>query len=408
MVGLRYKLALTAAQEQSCVRWEGICRAVWNTGLDQYRHAWRSNKVRPRDAQVWPGFAVQCAELAAAKKQPGLDWLTDAPTHVLQQTLRDLDQAVRRHSPWRTHFRSQRRSAPSLRFPAGKAIVVEQLSGRWGRVKLPKLGVVKFRMSRPVAGEIRSATISRDQLGWHISILVDDGQAVAEPGSHHGPAVGIDRGVVHALALSDGTFLDPRTPFTSAREGKFEKGLRRRLARQQRGSARAAVTKARIAKVKAKQARRRKDYAAKAAYKLTSRYGLVVLEKLPTAQMTRSARGTVEVPGKNVKAKSGLNRSILDQGWHAIALAIESAARRSGTRVAYVPAAYTSQMCSECGHTARMNREKQAEFCCRGCGFEDNADTNAAINVLAAGLAASGRGGLPLGRPQKRQTLDAA
>ena len=212
LVELRYKLALTAAQEQSCVRWVGICRAVWNTGLDQYRHAWRSHKARPKDAPVWPGFAVQCAELAAAKKQPGLDWLTDAPTHVLQQTLRDLDQAIRRHNPWRTHFRSQRRSAPSLRFPAGKAIVVEQLSGRWGRLKLPKLGAVKFRMPRPVAGEIRSATITHDQLGWHISILVDDGQAVAKPGSHHGPAVGIDRGVVHALALSDGTFLDPTWP----------------------------------------------------------------------------------------------------------------------------------------------------------------------------------------------------
>jgi len=159
LVGLRYKLVLTAAQEQSCVRWEGICRAVWNTGLDQYRHAWRSNKARPKDAQVWPGFAVQCAELAAAKKQPGLDWLTDAPTHVLQQTLRDLDQAIRRHNPWRTHFRSQRRSAPSLRFPAGKAIVVEQLSGRWGRLKLPKLGAVKFRMPRPALSLLLSGVV---------------------------------------------------------------------------------------------------------------------------------------------------------------------------------------------------------------------------------------------------------
>jgi putative transposase len=113
----------------------------------------------------------------------------------------------------------------------------------------------------------------------------------------------------------------------------------------------------------------------------------VVVEDLKTKNMTRSAKGTLEHPGRNVRAKSGLNRAILAKGWHQFALALTSAARCTGTTVVKVPAAFTSQRCSTCGHVDPKSRESQAVFRYTSCAHYEHADVNAAKNILAAGLA---------------------
>ncbi|WP_240979543.1 hypothetical protein [Streptomyces sp. HNM0574] len=122
-----------------CEEFGNICRAVWNTGLDQRR------QYRLRGA--WMNYVPQAAELADAKREHS--WLRAAPSHVLQQTLRDLDRACRDHGTFKVRWRSKNRWAPSFRFPAGNLIAVERLGRKWGRVKLPKLGWVRFRWSRP-------------------------------------------------------------------------------------------------------------------------------------------------------------------------------------------------------------------------------------------------------------------
>lgn len=164
LVGRKYRVAFTAEQVDLSHLIGDACRAVWNTGLEQRREYRRGG--------AFMNYVQQSAELTQAKME--FRWLAQAPSHCLQQTLMDLDRACRDHGTFRVQWRSQRRWVPSFRFPDGRGIRVERLSRRWGRAKLPKLGWVRFRFSRPLDGDVRSATISRDGDVWFVSFLVDD------------------------------------------------------------------------------------------------------------------------------------------------------------------------------------------------------------------------------------------
>ncbi|MFC3982648.1 RNA-guided endonuclease InsQ/TnpB family protein [Streptosporangium jomthongense] len=387
--GRRYRIEFTPAQTAFAEQIGGICRSVWNTGLQQRR------EYRRRGAFI--GYAEQCRQLADAKRDFG--WMSDAPSHVLQQTLKDLDQAVKTHGAWKVRWRSHRRWSPSFRFPDAKQIVVERIGRRWGRVKLPKFGWVRFRWSRPLGGVLRSATITRDGGNWFVSFLVEDGKTTPE--THPGPAVGIDRGVVVAAITSDGTFHD--RPFITSGETQRYRRLQQQLARTRKGGNRRKRVVAELGAVMRRVRSRRADFNAQLAATLTVRYGTLVLEDLNTRNMTASAKGTVERPGSRVAQKSGLNKSILDKGWYGLEFAVNNAVRHTGSKVIKVPAAYTSQTCSACGVVDAASRESQARFACTSCGHVEHADVNAAKNIKAAGQAVSGRGDLAIRRSVKRQ-----
>jgi putative transposase len=308
------------------------------------------------------------------------------PAHCLQQTLMDLDKACRTHGSHRVRWRSSRRWRPSFRFAEGNKMVIERLNGRHARVKLPKLGWVRFRLSRPLDGAlIRSATLTRDGEHWFMSFLIDDGCATTERHARPGSAVGVDRGVAVAIATSDGVLTD--RDFLTAGERRRALGLQRRLSRSAPHSRNRAKTRQALAVIRARERHRRHDFCSVTAHELATHHELVVLEALRIQQMTRSAKGTLHAPGTNVRAKSGLNRAILSKGWHEFAAALASAARYSGTRVLTVPAQYTSQRCSACGRLDPKSRESQAVFRCTQCTHTEHADVNAARNILAAGLA---------------------
>jgi len=266
-------------------------------------------------------------------------------------------------------------------------------------VRLPKLGRVRFRWTRPLAGVIRNATVLRDGEHWYISFCVEDGRA--EPAPNGLPPVGIDRGVVVPVATSDGQCFG----FTSIRVGEARRlrRLQQRLARQKKGSTRRRQTVRAISRLMHRARNRRTDFAHQTAHRLTTEHGLVVVEDLRVRDMTRSARGTIDSPGTNVRAKAGLNRAVLDKAWGGVWLALERHGRKNGCSEVAVPAAYTSQTCSACGYRAAESRESQARFCCVTCGFVANADINAAKVILAAGLAVAGRGDLGVARSAKRQ-----
>ncbi|MGW0735655.1 RNA-guided endonuclease InsQ/TnpB family protein [Streptomyces sp. NPDC002851] len=391
LTGRRYRLDLTESQTAMAEEFGDICRAVWNTGLEQRR------EYRRRGA--WMNYVPQAAELAEAKREH--EWLRAAPSHVLQQTLRDLDRACREHGTFRVRWRSKHRWAPSFRFPAGDRIAVERIGRKWGRVKLPKLGWVRFRWSRPLGGEVRSATVSRKGGQWHISFLVDDQVQTPKRHAMPGAAVGVDRGVKVAAVTSDGEFFD-RTFITDGESVRYRK-LQQKLARSKRGSKnwRKAVTAMR--RIMGRVSDRRADFCSFTANRITARNAVVVLEDLKTRNMTASASGTVTEPGVNVAQKRGLNRAILNKGWHRLELALNSAARYTGSRIIKVNPAYTSQTCNRCGHVAPENRKSQAVFECTACGHRDNADVNGAKNTLGAGQALSACGDLGGGRSEKQE-----
>ncbi|MGC4986627.1 RNA-guided endonuclease InsQ/TnpB family protein [Streptomyces sp. DT193] len=396
--GRKYRLELTAVQAVQCLEFANVCRAVWNTGLEQRR------EYRRRGG--WMNYAPQCAELAEAKREHA--WLKTAPSHVLQQTLRDLDRACREHGTFKVRWRSKARWSPSFRFPDPEQISVERLGRKWGRVKLPKLGWVRFRWSRPLGGEIRSVTVSRRAGHWFLSFLVDDQVVTPDRHAMPGTAVGIDRGVKSAAVTSDSEFHD-RT-FITAREMARYRRLQQRVSRQRKGSTNRHKTVAAMGRIMVRIADRRTDFCALTANRITARNAVVVLEDLRTRNMTASAAGTLDQPGTNVRGKSGLNRAILDKGWHRLELALANAARYTGTALVKVNPAYTSQRCHACGFVTEGNRESQAIFVCKnpGCGNTDHADVNAAKNIKAAGLAVSACGDLGTSRSVKQEPVGRA
>ena len=175
--------------------------------------------------------------------------------------------------------------------------------------------------------------------------------------------------------------------------------LERKLARAKRGSNRRSRVKFAIARLRARETDRRKDWAEKASTDIARRFDVIRVEDLRIGSMTRSGKGTPDNPGRNVRAKAGLNRGILRSGWGLLVRRLED---KAPGRVEKVSAAFTSQRCSACGQVDGKSRESQAVFRCTACGFACHADVNAARNI-AAGHAVTARGGFRDAGPVNRE-----
>ena len=363
-------------------------RYVWNLAVEQQQH-WQPGRRAP-------GYNEQCAQLTAARAAH--DWLAAGSQTVQQQALRDFAEAMRNFLGG-THRRPTWRKAgvhEGFRQVGVKAHHVERLNRRFGRVWVPKVGWVRFRLSRPVPAGVKSYRVTRDRAGrWHIA-FAHIPHPIAGPGDRS--VVGIDRGVVVSAALSTGELL--HAPGLSCGEAKRLKGLQQRLARAKRGSNRRARTKQSIAKLKARERDRRKDWVEKVTTDIARRFDTIRIEALDVRAMTRTARGTAKQPGQRVAQKCGLNRAIRRSGWGLLAARLQ---HKACGRVEQIPAAYTSQRCSVCGHIAPENRKSQAVFQCEACDTGPcNADVNAARNI-AAGRVVTARGDLGASRSANRE-----
>jgi transposase len=237
--------------------------------------------------------------------------------------------------------------------------------------------------------------VTKDRAGrWHIAFAVIPAPVLA-PGN--GQAVGIDRGVAVSAALSTGDLL--HAPGLTGWERTRLRRMQRTLARAKRGSNRRRRVKDAIARLKARETDRRKDWAEKTSTDIARRFDVIRVENLHIKHMTRSAKGTRGDPGRNVRQKTGLNRGILASGWGLLVRRLEE---KAPGRVEKVRPAFTSQRCSACGQVDRDSRESQAVFRCTACGFACHADVNAAISI-AAGHAVTARGGDGVARPVNRE-----
>jgi transposase len=383
----RYRLTPTFAQEATLRQHCAHARYVWNLAVEQ-QSWWRPGRGS------CPGYAAQCRELTEARA--GFGWLGSGSATVQQQALRDFAQAManyfagtHRKPTWRKAGRGE-----GFRIVAVRPGHIRRLSRHVGEVWVPKAGWVRFRWSRAVPSS-KSYRVTCDRAGrWHIAFAVIP-EAIPGPGT--GQVVGVDRGVAVSAALSTGELL--RCPGLRPAERVRLRRLQRKLARARRGSGRRLRVKAAIARLKAREADIRKDWAEKASTDLARRFDLIRIEDLQIAGMTRSARGTRDKPGRNVRQKAGLNRGILASGWGLLARRLRE---KAPGRVERISPAYTSQQCSACGHVATESRESQAAFRCVACGYADNADVNAAKNI-AVGHTVTARGRSPLGGRVNRE-----
>ena len=261
--------------------------------------------------------------------------------------------------------------------------------------------IVHVRISQP----IRSYTSIHVDWTHRSLVFVNTPSPLPRSGDE---AIGLDRGCVHTLASSDGTFMDMPKP--SKAELKRLEYLQRKMARQDRVN---EARGGRTAKFESKRrrktlnqfnvlqgriVRRRNDWIEKTTTNLAKNNILIAMEDLDVQAMTKRPKPKPDPdnPGhylpNGAKAKAGLDRSILSNCWGRILKRLDDKMDANGGKLVIVPAAYTSQTCHKCGHVAKGNRDSQAVFHCVECGYEANADTNAAMNILGRALNKTGGG----------------
>jgi putative transposase len=379
----RFRLFPTPSQQVVLLEHCRHARFVWNLAVEQ-QQLWQKGRRAP-------GYNTQCAQLTEIRAE--YDWLAAGSQTVQQQALRDFAQAMRNFFAG-IHRRPSWRKAgvhEGFRQVGVKPCHIENLNRRYGQVWVPKVGWVRFRCTRAVPAGVKSYRITCDRAGrWHVAFA-----HIPDPiqGPQDGSVVGVDRGVVVSAALSTGELLHAPslTPGERIRLRRLQQGL----ARAKRGSNRRGRTKLAIAKLKAREVDRRRDWVEKITTDLARRFDTIRVEDLDLRAMTRSARGTRDQPGVRVAQKRGLNRAISGQGWGRLFARLDHKAAR---RIERIPAAFTSQRCSACGHVAPENRKSQAVFACVACKAGPcNADVNAARNI-AAGRAVPAQGDLAVGR----------
>ncbi|WP_308019513.1 RNA-guided endonuclease InsQ/TnpB family protein [Neisseria cinerea] len=347
----------------------GCSRFVFNRAL-----AWQ-NEQYGQDNSVKFSYTKIANLLPEWKRE--LTWLKDCHSQVLQQSLKDLESAFKNFFQKRSGFPKFKKKGleESFRFPQGC-----KLEQQNDRLYLPKIGWIRYRNSRNVVGEIKNVTVSRKCGKWYISVQTEFEQKTPQP---KGGEIGIDMGIVRFATLSNGEHFEPINAFKNLK-GKLAK-LQRRLKNKVKFSQNWQKLKAKIAKLHHKIAHCRKDFLHQTSSKISKNHAVVYVEDLQVSNMSKSARGTAEEHGKNVKQKSGLNQSILDQSWFKFKRQLDYKLLWNGGHLVAVPPQNTSRTCPCCGYTAKENRQTQAVFECVECGYTGNADVVGAINILRRG-----------------------
>ncbi|HDX7956924.1 TPA: transposase, partial [Escherichia coli] len=380
-------------QEREMRRFAGACRFVFNRALA------RQNENHEVGNKYIP-YGKMASWLVEWKNATETQWLKDAQSQPLQQSLKDLERAYKNFFRKRAAFpRFKKRGQNDVfRYPQGVKLDQEN-----SRIFLPKLGWMRYRNSRQVTGVVKNVTVSQSCGKWYISIQTES--EVSTPVHPSASMVGLDAGVAKLATLSDGTVFEPVNSFQ--KNQKKLARLQRQLSRKVKFSNNWQKQKRKIQRLHSCIANIRRDYLHKVTTTVSKNHAMIVIEDLKVSNMSKSAAGTVSQPGRNVRAKSGLNRSILDQGWYEMRRQLEYKQLWRGGQVLAVPPAYTSQRCACCGHTAKENRLSQSKFRCQVCGYTANADVNGARNILAAGHAVLACGEMvQSGRPLKQEPTE--
>ena len=381
----KYRLYPTPTQDALLRRWESVLRFLWNLCQEQRL----AGLARPKEERVYLSHYEQCRQLT--ELLDAAPWIADVQCQARQEIVADLDKAwsrcfngLARAPHWKRHGDAMRIFAPTATVKYD--LVGDRKAGAlaFAGPRYRPLGTLKIVLDRPTRGAVKSWSIKRDGDEWYATASCEI--EVAEPVRVNDKAVGVDRGVALLLADSDGH----KVPNVRARGALEDRIVRaqRQVDHKKRGSNNQKKARARVAKLLRRAARTREVAVNTASLRYAKSYGTVVIEKLAIGNMTASATGTVDHPGKQVAQKSGLNRAILDAGWGKFAEGLKYKVAERGGTVIEVSPSYTSQTCPGCGCVDATNRPTQSEFRCISCSYAGNADVVAAQNILTRGLAA--------------------
>ena len=355
-------------------RFAGSCRFVFNKALALQKAYYEQGQKRL-------GYAGLCKLLTQWRNDAETPWLKDAPTHPLQQALKDLERAYANFFAKRTAFPQFKKKGQrdSFRYPDPKQI---KLDAGNSRIFLPKLGWLRYRNSRALLGKVKNVTVSQSCGKWFLSIQTE---REIEQQTPNGGAVGIDVGIIRFATLSDGSYIESLRSFKE-HEAVLRKA-QQAMSRKAKFSKNWKKAKLHVQRIHSRIRNARRDFLHKASTKISNSHAMVCIEDLKVQNIARSAAGTSTELGKNVRAKSGLNKSIYDQGWFEFRRQLTYKLAWKGGHLVAVPPRNTSRTCPCCDYVSANNRRTQARFLCIECGFEENADVVGAINVLRAGHA---------------------
>ena len=360
----KFDLRPNGEQLRNLRQFAGSCRLVYNKAL-----ALNVERYQKKEKRL--GYAGLCALLPNWKMEH--EFLSAVPAQALQQSLKNLERAYTNFFRKRADFPKFKKKGQreSFRIPQGF-----EIDNQNGRIKLPKLGWMRYRKSQDILGEASNVTVSESCGKWYVSVQTE--REVETPQHPSTSAVGMDWGVVNFVTLSDGEVVDQCQPLKKFLP-KLAK-LQRRMARKKKFSENWRKAKACITKLHAKVANIRKDFVHKVSNDISKNHVVVVIEDLQVENMSKSAT-------KKVAQKSRMNRSILDASPFELRRQLEYKTQWQGGLLVPVPPQNTSRKCPECGHVSAENRKSQAKFVCVECEFSANADFVGAVNIREAGLA---------------------
>lgn len=369
------------------------CRVAWNHFVGKLRDDYRFY------GECNPYWKSNIGKLFAVWRNHYATWMQAYSSNIVRLSLKPIETAYKNFYAGEgglPNLKNRYDRAPS--FPLAKGLF--KLTGK--SLHIQSIGQVTLVGKNPYAKSVPISGTVKYEAGHWYAYLVHEVQIKAQPRPL--AEVGIDRNAGQ-VTCSDGQRYDlPASEKLEKRKRKYQ----RMMARRQAGSRKHGIKpsnrylKAKLlhARTQKKIVQARTNWCHHVSKEIAGKYNVVYLEDLETKNMTASAKGTVEKPGKNVAQKAGLNREILKSGWGKLEQLLSYK-----SNVIKVPAPYTSQRCHECGHTEKGNRTAQADFHCLSCGHRANADHNAALNILASGrgVAVSARGGPVVPVPVKRE-----
>ena len=388
---IRYRLhAGTRAKYHQLSGTAGACRYAWNHFVGKLKDDYIAyGKCDPEFYSLGKHFVLIRKHYAP--------WLQEYSCAIVRGSLQPIETAYKKFYKGNgglPQFHAQYKRDDSFPLVTGTF----KLEGQ--SLHIQKIGQFHMTGNNPYPNAIaKSGTVKQECGNWYAYIVYE---VEIEESDRMMCEVGIGRNVKQ-ITCSNGTVYElPNTSTLEARKRRYQRKMARRQCgnrkhktkpsnRYLRAKHQHAVTSKKIVQV-------RTNWCHQVSRELSNKYSLVHLEELNIKGITASAKGTLNNPGKNVKAKTSLNRSILNSCWGKLQQCLDYK-----TNTNYVNSAYTSRICYVCGHVDKDNRKTQANFLCKACGHRDNADVNAALNILAFGNGAAGRGGGEVTRPMKRQ-----
>lgn len=373
----KFRIDPNGEQQRKLRQFAGMARFVFNKAL-------ALQQANREAGGKYIQYVPMAKLLTDWRNGPETPWLKSGPVHPLQHALKHLDRAYKNFFEKRASFPAfkKRGQNASFRFPDGKQIKLDQVDER---IFLPKLGWLNYRKSQKVKGLVKNVTVSLKAGHWYVSIQTE--RTVAQPRHPAATAAGIDVGIVRFATLWDGQAEQVIQPLNSFKthEHRLAKA-QRQMSRKVKFSSNWKRAKLRVQKIQNQIANVRIDFLHKTSHSISKNHALLCVEDLRISNMSRSASGTLDDPGRNVSAKSGLNKAILDQGWGEFGRQLDYKSAWKGGWMVAVPPANTSRECPVCGHTCAENRKSQSVFLCVACGHTENADTVASKNIRGRGL----------------------